>query len=884
MPHPRPHPAVYSLVVMILTATLLLACGDDPTDPDGGDPQGIGPEGGTISFADGAVRLVVPAGALSDTIEMTATSGGASDADMIGVAYLIEPAATGFDPAAELSIAYDDAELPASADESALRIYRQQGSAWVPVAHEAVDAAANRVRASIDRLGTFAVLLRASVPDTGSAAAYIVDPPLSGSVRFFTDVAPALAYVCTLPADTAPHVIIVRTSRVLRVGHLEYDCDVELRRDPLHAPAFAAPADSVMHIEAQGALVLSGMSISAPAGLLIQAAARFVVTDNEIDGETTVEVVASVAGAGPGRSSRAQSSWSTGGVVEANTFSDNFNLGFKTSVDAAASYAITENEGAEVAVTTDAAADFGAHLELGANLIDGVRLDVGIDGTASVDMHGHASLALLDGRIRARGDHQLTFDHNVMAQARLQMEGAGSVTVGMASNNVTTGDYRFSLMDVTLNSTGDVFTDLALGLFTSLITAPRMSFNQTGGSIEKLVLDSEGVAGPGSLMSVALSGTPVEATIDADLTVPALIKTEDLTVGGAVGISVTGQPLDMQLKNANFRAAVDIEALGQQARLDLQANNVRFDHGGIANADYAAFLKINVVGSSSGAPFYVNHARPIPVPGLVSAMMRAPTAGRDTIVFENAIITASGGNAINLFGVDGSVRITGGTVTSDVGGIWMDNVSGDVLVEGVRLVGGGVSVDSVLGRVVLRNDTLTQTNALGFSVAHSPDVLIENVQATSSSFAIFGVTAEASTVTVRNSSFSGHLFTAVLGSGPITFEGNTFSGPGQIQIGGDGVLTATDNAFMGTMFSIGEGGYVTLTGNTFTDAYVNDFAFGGLLADPVPANAGLDPDGSIMTLVDFDGNGCAEYPTGFNEKDPDTGVCGADGIPPRSAP
>ena len=48
--------------------------------------------------------------------------------------------------------------------------------------------------------------------------------------------------------------------------------------------------------------------------------------------------------------------------------------------------------------------------------------------------------------------------------------------------------------------------------------------------------------------------------------------------------------------------------------------------------------------------------------------------------------------------------------------------------------------------------------------------------------------------------------------------------------------------------------------------------------DPVEDNDGLYPF-ACFTFVDFDGNGCCEYPPPANAQD-DEGNCGCDGVSP----
>ncbi|HOS92390.1 MAG TPA: hypothetical protein PLQ54_03695 [Armatimonadota bacterium] len=73
-----------------------------------------------------------------------------------------------------------------------------------------------------------------------------------------------------------------------------------------------------------------------------------------------------------------------------------------------------------------------------------------------------------------------------------------------------------------------------------------------------------------------------------------------------------------------------------------------------------------------------------------------------------------------------------------------------------------------------------------------------------------------------------------------------------------------------------------LTANEFTPAPPIDDEGGGLLRDPVADNEGLLPD-NVRACINFDGNGCADYPPPRNHRDSE-GQCGQEGVPPPSDP
>ena len=134
----------------------------------------------------------------------------------------------------------------------------------------------------------------------------------------------------------------------------------------------------------------------------------------------------------------------------------------------------------------------------------------------------------------------------------------------------------------------------------------------------------------------------------------------------------------------------------------------------------------------------------------------------------------------------------------------------------------------------------------------------------------------------------------------ITVDGNTFTpgsdgGPdiwlyvsrglvqnnvmpnGLLVAGAGGYARATGNQIGGDV-TVGMDGLLRLESNVLTGAMVFDNFFGaaGLVNDPVYDNTGLSPD-DASTPVDFNGNGCADYPPHNDERD-SNGNCYYEGV------
>jgi hypothetical protein len=143
---------------------LLAACGgggsSSPTTPSAPDPNAIGPAGGTVTAENGAVRLTIPAGALTTPVSFTlrrATSVPADPRAVPDTAWDITPSAP-FTTPATLTIRYDPARVPSGIAESDLRVFGVgAGFTWAPVAQSTVDVATREASGPITRTATFGV-------------------------------------------------------------------------------------------------------------------------------------------------------------------------------------------------------------------------------------------------------------------------------------------------------------------------------------------------------------------------------------------------------------------------------------------------------------------------------------------------------------------------------------------------------------------------------------------------------------------------------------------------------------------------------------------------------------------------------------------------------
>src|SRR3989304_6493269 len=90
------------LIALFMITFLLMLSGCGSSGDRGGaesrlEPEGIGPEGGTVASDDGMASVMVPEGALSEKVVITVEPISAPPTGMIGKAYKFGPEGITFD-------------------------------------------------------------------------------------------------------------------------------------------------------------------------------------------------------------------------------------------------------------------------------------------------------------------------------------------------------------------------------------------------------------------------------------------------------------------------------------------------------------------------------------------------------------------------------------------------------------------------------------------------------------------------------------------------------------------------------------------------------------------------------------------------------------------
>jgi outer membrane protein assembly factor BamB len=140
----------------------------------------VGPNGGTLALLHGAITLVVPENSLPQTVTILARPEPRPTAHprlVTGTAFEIGPEPVTFFRGANLTIRYDDANVPAGLSASSLQLYVRWGDDhWTPIRGSRVDQTTRMVSGGIARTGTYAVV------STGADRVEIHGALLSGAM------------------------------------------------------------------------------------------------------------------------------------------------------------------------------------------------------------------------------------------------------------------------------------------------------------------------------------------------------------------------------------------------------------------------------------------------------------------------------------------------------------------------------------------------------------------------------------------------------------------------------------------------------------------------------------------------------------------------------
>ncbi len=168
------------LMLTLAIASCKSSSTNPPSTPTGG--AGIGPNGGTVTSADGKVTLVIPVGALSSTQNIAIISSTDSNTcpQKVGTLYSLMPNGLQFSKPATLTLPYDTTMIGASAELVGVAYLDIDGS-WYGVTGGSVDTVHRTVTVPISHFSnwsanlSFEITPASSVVLTGTSLGFEVN-------------------------------------------------------------------------------------------------------------------------------------------------------------------------------------------------------------------------------------------------------------------------------------------------------------------------------------------------------------------------------------------------------------------------------------------------------------------------------------------------------------------------------------------------------------------------------------------------------------------------------------------------------------------------------------------------------------------------------------
>ncbi len=853
----------------------------------------IGPGGGQLVSADGHARLVVPPGALTDTLEFSLrpTNEG-PDGALPGTTFAIEPDGTEFAVPARLEIDFAPADVPLAMGGAELRIAKAVDGAWLLL--DAVSPVAGRVdrlEARLSGLSTYGVVPPAA-PEP-AAIVYVVDEPPAGSTTQFRELPPALDALCAAMEPGAFGALVVDTDRTLAVTQLAPTCPVKIVVAAGRTARVAGPGSAPLVIDASQAAALVGLTFENAGGVVINANGPFALVGLTFPARAEI-VAGGVAGA----------PYASGDPATAKR-------AFKSETPAAPDYSGLFNPDA---IDRVCRAMFGEQLKFRLNeatysgkweFKSNHFKAFSFDGLASFTGNAETQIAynwfeLLDIKAHLGGNATVTVDdHRNLQRAAIDWEVTEEPTGNFTANLINDFDFHvLGLGSLTLNTRQNVFGDATF------------SWGCSNFSISEAFSEFDNV----DYVMLGLLGAVLY---------PTLVYS---SVGLKVNHKFTFTALDESFGDYRVTAGFKDAQIGGEFTVDLGGAYA----GTYENVKFGGELHWLINGNHHYADQFFSEANGkvfVTTQGAMASLSWSVTGGgfRDDIYIERdqrvAVSVHMDGNflkKLNLARVFGLDKLDADAVPHGFKaegdepppGVWLSGVgSAEQPIEMVEVsdIDGPLTVENCVFGGVAQPLMPGMVPALAAAGVEGPitvrncqfagcrpeidessgPVLFEN-NTLDGAFAGLGIMFVPGGATVQGNALSvdtagSHIATVALQECPTLLQDNDITGTVQVT---KGVAHVIGNRIVGGLAALPDS-LLRIEDNTFTVAgdefCISDAAVpeGALVNDPVQANGGITGE-NVWTAVDFDGNGCADYPPEGNEiRD---GRCVRDGYPPPADP
>lgn len=241
-----------------------------------------------------------------------------------------------------------------------------------------------------------------------------------------------------------------------------------------------------------------------------------------------------------------------------------------------------------------------------------------------------------------------------------------------------------------------------------------------------------------------------------------------------------------------------------------------------------------------------------------------------TINLTDLVWNGAGTDHIDIYRTDATVTVSRGSFThtgSPAVILGLTEVEGTISIDQAQLTGAGIGLVDCTGTATITDTgiTVTSASAYGLSLGGSSGVTVQDCTITGASggIGVLLVGEMNGAVNITGCTLDGSMAAVCA-----TFAGSTVNLDDNEQV--SGAIHIVDSQ-------------VHMSGNTFSGAMVwDDYTSPGLLNDPVQDNDGLLA-GMCFTRMDWDGNGCCDYPPEWNQTDENGNCTVCDGVAGKTA-
>lgn len=659
-----------------------------------------------------------------------------------------------------------------------------------------------------------------------SATVYVVDSPAAENE--FREIPEAMAYLCARLTGDDLGEVVIRTERPLLVETLTFDCAVAIRAEDGAAPTIAGPGLVPVTVNASSGLGLVGLTITNAAGVAINTAGDdLILQDNTLPEGVTLNIGAITSNAKSLRL-RKDAGTKTWKILS-NRLGPGVNLNLNSDLGADSKCSVSKNEGHTC--TLAGKGSVAGELTYSGNIFNVISIDTKLRASAALSLTDHQALDSLAMNLQESDTPEVTLSHNVTASAKISVLGQASAKLTLTSNQFDDAEVKFGVSDLEIKALGTTYGRLAM-LATAALASPILHYSEVDSKILGTFSFTALEAGTeDAKVTVTFNNVDAQSNFEVDVKCQAKFTLSgDTVIRGSAGIKVDGNIYELEEAKVRWDAGLYLEAQGVNAGLKVTSKAATYKDHFSAFTQPTATLTIEITDAIfQGASVGIGKSG---APQGNQKSIRTAQAADDSIVLRNVQWSESG-LAAAIMDVDGRVTIENCQMSTSLQAMSLARIAGPVTVTGNAfqfLM--GMTFQDCEQVVTIDGNTFAQMGNGG------PDVWLVGSR--------------------------GLIQNNVMPNGLLVTQPGAYGRVTANQIGGN--------------ISISAGGLLSLQNNTLTGANVSDdlFSTGGLVNNPVTDNIGLSPE-DTQSLIDFNGNGCADYPPTYDTRDGD-GKCYTDGV------